>query len=161
MSLDSEVVANMIQSLGIIVAFGLAIWQMRVQTKHVRAANELALIAKFDEVNRIWLDNPGLADRLKREYARDTKDKDMKRLETTVYIALNTFELVHRHHTRYRLIADDWENWSLIIKLWADEPYVRGWWRANGREYGEQFRKLMDGFVPKEKEGFAANNASA
>ena len=53
-------VTDWIQTIGIVVTLLLAIWQMRVQIRHTKAATDLALSLRFDEINKLYIDYPGI-----------------------------------------------------------------------------------------------------
>lgn len=136
---------NEIQSFGIIATLFLAFWQMRIQSKQVEAATDLALTSKFDEINKIWVDNPGLFKLLKTEFDENNLDARLSQLETTMFIVFNTLELAYKHRTHYGMKKDAWSEWAGIIDLYLHEPYVKKWWCVRAaHEYGLNFRVYVN-----------------
>ena len=138
-------ITDWIQSLAIVVSILIAAWQLREQSRHSRAAADMALIAKFDEVNKILIEYPETWARLQDEYDGESNDPTLGRLDTVVFMTFNTLELARRHYRKYQLISEkEWPAWEVSVDMWLSKRFVRGWWRTNSREYGVEFREYVD-----------------
>ncbi|KKN65686.1 hypothetical protein LCGC14_0479110 [marine sediment metagenome] len=136
---------DIIQSLGIILTLMVAIWQMSVQTRHVRAASELALLVKFDDLTKLWIDNPGLWSQLDTTYIEGQSENSLEILENIMFMVFNTFELVFRHHKKYRLVENDaWIDWINNIQSYREKPYFDGWWMHNAHQYSNDFQSYVN-----------------
>lgn len=136
---------DVIQSIGIVVTLVIAIWQMRIQTRQAQASADLALMAKFDEITRYYMEHPGLWDKLGLSFQSVDSTADREKLENLVYLVFNTLELAHQHHHKYGMLdLNEWRSWSNTLAIYISKPYVVGWWQTRASEYGQAFRQLVD-----------------
>lgn len=144
---------DIIQSLGIIVTLIVAIWQMSLQTRHVRAANDLALLSKFDEINKLWITHSGVWKELDTSYDTELQGTSQEVLSTILFMVFNTFELAFRHHKKYKLLENDaWADWCNLIQAYREKTYLYGWWEHNAHEYSEGFQFFVNSLPgPKAK----------
>ena len=136
---------DVVQTLGIIAATLTSAWQMYLQNRQAKASADLALMLKFDDITRYYLEHPGLWDTLDIPYGSPDLGQHRDRVENVVYLVLNTIELAHQHYGKYKLIDQtNWASWAKTLNTYARKPYFRGWWAGRRLEYAESFRTLVD-----------------
>lgn len=143
-------VTDIIQSVGIIITLMLAIWQMRVQSRQVEASADLALMLKFDDINKLFIDHPGLWKLLDGSYTTPPSSEAEEKMETILFIVFNTLELAYRHYRKHGLMqGDDWPDWEKTIDAYVRKPYVKDWWATNGSEFSAQFSDYVKAKITK------------
>lgn len=136
---------DIIQSIGIIATLAIAIWQMIVQTRHVRAANDLAILSKFDEITKIYIEDPKLWHMLDDEFNEDSEDTRHSKLSNVIFVVFNTLELTYRHYKKYRMLCrDGWSDWKVSLDIYIGKKFIEGWWKKNAIEYPQDFRSYVE-----------------
>jgi hypothetical protein len=136
---------DLLQTIGIIVSIVFAIWQMRVLTQYTRAATAAAIVNKYDDVNRLIFDNPGLFRRMSEPYRDPELDDDSDRMDTLAAMIFNAIEQVYTQHQRYQLVTEaDWTIWERALAHHLQKRYLREWWSHNDIQYGPNYRKAVD-----------------
>lgn len=142
---------DIIQSVGIVISIMLVIWQVRVQTKQMKATANATIAARVDEINRLMFENPDIFPQLNQPYPGNNLPNGGDRRYHLMHIFLNTFELAFVDYRRHKFIErSGWDSWTRAIMEILHKPYAHGHWEATKGQYTEEFREFMDGLIAEQ-----------
>lgn len=142
---------DIVQSVGIVISIMLVIWQVRLQTKQMKATANAIIAAKVDEINRLMFENPDIFPKLDQPYPGNNLPNDGDRRYHLMHIFLNTFELVFIDYRRHKFIEKSgWDSWTRIIMVILHKPYAHGHWEATKDQYTEEFQEFMNNLIAEQ-----------
>ena len=150
-----ELIFNAIQTIIIILASAIALYQLRISAKSNRSAAYSRIGDKLQDLNELVLKHADLynilsydvkaIDRLKKQAGYE--DLEMK-LHTLLDVQLVYYREIFNQYKRFGLITkSQWEAWAKIIKGSFSRPYMLHYWNLINWQYTREFNNEIEAII--------------
>jgi len=138
---------DFIQSLGIILTLILTVIQMWFYNKSLRASTLATIMARNDEINRVFIQNPELFVKLNESYPEVANRESSDARPLVLYSLFNLYEELHLYRKYGYVDEEIWEAWRNSMAKIFNYRYASGFWKEVKSEYRKEFQFFVDTLI--------------
>ncbi|WP_299553232.1 hypothetical protein [Seonamhaeicola sp.] len=147
-----ELLFNAVQTIIIILASAIALYQLRISAKSNRSEAYSRIGDKLQNFNELTLKYANLHNILAFDVEEINRLKGLEgnedletKLHTLLDVQLVYYREIFNQRKRFGLITNSqWETWSEIIKRSFDRPYLRFYWNTIKWQYTKEFKEEIE-----------------
>lgn len=135
---------EIVQTVGIMCSIFFALWQIRVQTRQIRSATNVALASTVDGINRLLFEHPEIFPEFDKPYPTDGTSQEGDRRHHLMHLILNAFEQAFQQHKLGFVDHSAWQSWIRTMQEILSKPYAQGQWQVMKPLHTKEFQRFVE-----------------